>query len=472
MESATLSIAADRCSSGMPVVTLIPGILCILVLLRGRTKGALLNVFLPVLLLVPIDYYLTIRPIPPINMIIAVLIPLGIGMLIYDLPRWRFTRTDIWILLFFFTKGYTEYKTGQTSAAILSYFTVIITGLIPYMAGKLLIEQNDIRIKFVKRFVSILFIGCPFAWYEYIRKSNFYQYFWSHFYPGQWSGWVTSVRWGFGRVAGPFSQSELAGMVYFTGGIFAIWLGYRKYKIKNDFVASSSPTLKHAKLIFYVIGFTLLTTQARGPWIGTVVALSIAWIGLSKYPKRRAILIFVLGTAVGMPAYFAAKNYASGPRTDYGSEKETAQYRAQLIDNYLPIAQAGGAWGWGNMGYPHMGGQISIDNEYLIIYLARGYMGLATFILIIAETIYALLKQGFRTKSIRDRHFIFSLLGIFMGISVTISTVFLGCQNFEIFFLLVGWAQSIKAITKAEGLPEKVEAYTMLNQPVRIRVYT
>jgi hypothetical protein len=261
-------------------------------------------------------------------------------------------------------------------------------------------------------------------------------------------------------------------MVYFTGLIFTIWLGFRKYRVRNDIVGMSRSPLKNPKLVLYVIGFTLLTTQARGPWLGTILALSIAWIGLSKFPKRRALLVFVLWVTVGIPGYYAARNYAAGPRTDYGSEKETAQYRAQLIDNYLPIAQAGGAWGWGNMGYPHMGGQISIDNEYLIIYLARGYVGLISIVLIIVETINCLLKQGFRTKSVRDRHFIFSLLAIFIGLSFTISTVFLGAQNFEIFFLIVGWAQSIKAITRAEMLPEKADAYTMLNQPLIMRVYT
>lgn len=456
----------------MEFLTLIPGILCILALVRGKTQDAFLNVFLPVLLLIPVDYYLTIRPIPPLNMVICTMIPLAVGMLLYDIRRWKLTRLDFWILLFFFTKGYTEYATGQTSAALLSYFTVITTGVIPYMAGKLLIEQNNIRIKFVTRFVSLLFIGCPIAWYEYVRKSNFYQYFWSHFYPGQWSGWGTAIRWGFGRVAGPFSQSELAGMIYLTGFIFTIWLGYRRYKDRKDLLQPARSPLKHPKLVFYVLGFTLLTTQARGPWLGTLLALSVAWIGLSKVPKRRAIIVLVLGVCVGIPGYFAARNYAAGPRTDYGSEKETAQYRAQLIDNYLPIAQAGGAWGWGNMGYPHMGGQVSIDNEYLIIYLARGYVGLISFLLIIAETIYCLLKQGFRSKSMRDRHFIFSLLAIFMGLSFTITTVFLGSQNFELFFLIVGWAQSIKAVTKTEILPETVDNYTLHSQPLGIRVYT
>src|SRR5882757_11372843 len=155
----------------MPFITLIPGLICIIVLLRGRTQDAFLNVLLPVLLLIPVDYYLTIRPIPPINMVDAVLFPLCIGMLIRDLPRWRFSRTDIWLLLYLFSFGYADYKAGQPTAAILRWFITLMTGLVPYMAGKLLIEQGGIRIKTVKRFISLLFIASIFGMYEYVRKS-------------------------------------------------------------------------------------------------------------------------------------------------------------------------------------------------------------------------------------------------------------------------------------------------------------
>jgi O-antigen ligase len=221
-----------------------------------------------------------------------------------------------------------------------------------------------------------------------------------------------------------------------------------------------------------VLLVTLGMTQARGPWIGTIVALPIAWIGLARFPKRRALLVFTLGFAVGVPAYFAAKDYASGKRTDYGSEKETAQYRVELIDHYIPIAQLGGPWGWGPLGFPRVNGQVSIDNEYLFVYLAQGYMGLIAFVLLLGETVFALLRQGFKTKSARDRHFIFSLLGIVLGLSFVLSTVFLGSQSYEVMFLLIGWSQSIRAVTKVGTMPRRVEAQSLLNESVRMRVYT
>ncbi|MBS1821247.1 MAG: O-antigen ligase family protein [Acidobacteria bacterium] len=454
----------------MPLITFIPGIICVIVLLRSRTQDAFLNVVLPVLLLIPVDYYITIRPIPPLNMIDAVLIPLGIAMFIRDLPRWRFSRTDIWLLIYIFSFAYADYKAGQTTAAVLRWFIVLVTGLVPYMAGKLLIEQNGIRAETAKRFITLLFVASAFGLYEYVGKSNPYQYFWSHFYPGQWSGWHTQIRWGFGRVAGPYAQSELAGMIVLTGLVFALWLGYRRYRYRDTVTATSKP-FKYAKIIAFLLFVTLGTTQARGPWIGTIIALPVAWIGLARFPKRRALLVFIVGLAIGIPAYLAAKDYASGKRTDYGSERETAQYRAQLIDYYIPIAQLGGPWGWGALGFPRVNGQLSIDNEYLFVYLAQGYVGLTSFILLLAETAFALLREGLRTRSIRDRHFIFSLLGVVLALSFVISTVFLGAQSFELFFLIVGWSQSIRAIRRTSAAVEtRVEE--VATAPALMRVYT
>jgi hypothetical protein len=453
----------------MPLITLIPGIICVIVLLRGRTQDAFLDVVLPVLLLIPVDYYLSIKPIPPFNLIDAALIPLGIGMLIRDLPRWRFSRADLWLAVYILSYGYVNYRMGQSTAAILRWFIVLTTGLVPYMAGKLLIEQNGIRAKTVKRFISLLFIASIFGMYEYVKKSNPYQYFWSHFYPGQWSGWITQTRWGFGRVAGPYSQSELAGMILLTGLVFALWLGHRGYRFR-DAGNLHTVKIKHMKLITFILFITLGMTQARGPWIGTVIALPIAWIGLARFPKRRALFVFVIGLTIGIPAYIAGKDYASGRRTDYGSEKETAQYRAQLIDNYLPIAEMGGAWGWGPLGFPRINGQVSIDNEYLFVYLAQGYVGLTAFVLLLAETVFALMREGFRTKSIRDRHFIFSMLAVVLGISFVLGTVFLGSQSYEVLFLVMGWSQSIKAVRRRNSVVEAQEP--RLASDSLMRVYT
>ena len=137
----------------------------------------------------------------------------------------------------------------------------------------------------------------------------------------------------------------------------------------------------------------------------------------------------------------SAKQYLNSATTS--SEQQTAQYRQQLTENYLPVAELGGAWGWG-MNFPRVGGQNSIDNEYLFVYLVQGYMGLIALVLLMLEGAASLLIAGLRATLKEDRHFSFSLLGILAGFVLTLGTVFLGSQAYVIFFMLIGWSQAIR----------------------------
>jgi hypothetical protein len=418
----------------MELVTLIPGILCIFALIRGGAQYAVQNVYLPVLLLLPTYFIWTMRPLPSMNFVEATAIPLLIGIPLLNIRHWRPSRGDVWMAIFIFSSSYSEYRNGRSTEATFLLFANITTGLVPYMIGKLTIEQTGARIEFVKRFVFVLFAGSALSMYEYVYKNNLYSRLVNHFYPGQWSGWETQLRWGFGRVAGPFSQSELAGIIYSAGLLLALWLTTKGY---------FRGVLRFPKLVVAVLLAVLLSTQARGPWLGTIVALAIASIGNAKRPLRRAALVVSVTVLVVIPAYTVGKNYLQGPRTDYGSERETAQYRQELLQNYLPIGEVGGAWGWGST-FPHVNGQISIDNEYLFIDLVQGYVGFFAFVLLIVEAVVALVGQGILARTRADRHFAFTLLAIVLGTAFTIATVFLGSQTYEMFFLLIGWAQAVR----------------------------
>jgi hypothetical protein len=96
------------------------------------------------------------------------------------------------------------------------------------------------------------------------------------------------------------------------------------------------------------------------------------------------------------------------------------------------------------MNFPRVGGQNSIDNEYLFVYLVQGYMGLIALVLLMLEGAASLLIAGLRATLKEDRHFSFSLLGILAGFVLTLGTVFLGSQSYVIFFMLIGWSQAIR----------------------------
>ena len=78
--------------------------------------------------------------------------------------------------------------------------------------------------------------------------------------------------------------------------------------------------------------------------------------------------------------------------------------------------------------------------------------------MIALEALYYMLYGAILNPTQRDRYFSYSLLGIFVGLLITIFTVFLGNQPFELFFLLAGWSQAarVKRVTKPELTFEQV----------------
>lgn len=454
----------------MEIIAIIPFFACLAAVFTRGTQYAFQAVVLPSMILLPTYYFWTARPLPSLNFLLSAFLGLGVGMVVFDMPRWRFSRADVWLGIFLLSVGYADRSAGRITDSYFIWFNALLWALVPYMAGKLLMEYKNGRIDTSLRFIWLMVAAAVLSTWEYVFKNNPFARMWNHFFPSQWSGWVTQLRWGFGRVAGPFAQSELAGTVFSFGFMLALWLATRKYEERSGRVVI--PTrLKHAKWAIFGLLLIIFMTQARGPWIGTVLALAVAWIGRARNAKSRAILVFSLIVGIGTPTYIISKAYISGPRVDYGSERETAQYRAELLDNYIPVAKTGGAWGWGGV-FPRIHGQTSIDNEYLFVWVTQGYIGAIAFCLLLLEAAISLLGQAGRVKTTEDRHFILTLFGYLVGVAFIIATVFLGAQSYPLFFFLMGWAQAVgmtrfPARRLAQGEAAKVAAPQSM-----IRVYT
>jgi len=423
----------------MSIIILIPALVCLIALFRDSTAKAFLNIYLPVFFLFPIYYFWKVAALPPIDFAEAALIPIGLAIILKDLPRWRPAPMDLSLAFFIFTSCYADSLADRHTAFIFNLFSTLVTALIPYMIGKLLIEQRHVRIATVKRIVVLLCITCVISAYEYKMGQNPFALMFRHFFPGETFAWKTQIRWGFGRVAGPFGQSELAGIILIFGLVLALWASY--YHVwEPRFRNFRRWPLSKSTSYIALIALTLLMTQARGPWIGAMVAVPIAFIGRSQRVLRTAIITVLCITIGGAALYVGLNRYTSGPTTS--QEQETAQYRQQLLTNYIPIAKEGGPWGWGQ-DFPRVGGQGSIDNEYLFVALTQGWVGLLAFCLIALETMVRMFSSAVLAPEKSDRYFAWSMLGIFLGLLVTIFTVFLGLQTFQLFFLLAGWSQAL-----------------------------
>ncbi|MEO6924673.1 MAG: O-antigen ligase family protein, partial [Acidobacteriaceae bacterium] len=441
----------------MQLVTLLPMFACIWVLYRKNTQTAFLWVVLPCLLLTPSYFSMILRPLPGLTMIECSVLPVMVAIVIFGGLRWRPSLMDVWVILFLVSAGYGDKQVGKSTQAIFTWFAGTITFLGFYMAGKMLIEQTGFRNKVVRLFVLLVAFSSIVSSFEYFFRSNPYSRFWSHFYPSQYAPFTTQIRWGFGRMAGLFGQSEIAGIVMATAWLFALWIGRTNFQ-EDYYAVRPKSVFVRGKLLLWATFVALFMTQARGPWIGAAMGLCVANIGRAQRPLLRAFVVVALLIGVGIPVYTLGKDYIAGPRKNYGSEKETAQYRAQLIDNYIPVAQRGGAWGYG-LNFPQMGGQDSIDNEYLLVWLTQGWVGLSALVLILAHTLLTLIVAAVRASTTRERHFALTMIGILVTLGFTISTVYLGGQTPSLLFLLVGWAQSIRAPKQADRWIQNEEMY-------------
>jgi hypothetical protein len=442
------------------------------VILREGTRQAFLTVYLPVLMFIPTSFCLLILHLPPVSFVDTTLLSLAIGMILRDIRRWRFSLMDAWVILFLFSASYANTIPWGPYRACLQAINIALQCFVPYMAAKLLLEQPGMRAETVRRLVTLLAIACLIAMPEVILKANPYAHFWSHFFPGQWPG-SPQARHGLGRVGGPYGGGEANGMVLLIGLPLALWLQRWNY-LQPETTESYVPPLRHSTIIISILIATLVMTQSRGPWIGAIIALCIASIGRAERPLRRAVLVLGLGLLVGVPLYILGKNYINPDLTEraqVGSEEQTAQYREQLIDNYVPIAELGGAWGWGNV-YPVIQGQFSIDNEYLIVWLTQGYTGLAALILILVDFAVSITRLAIKARTSQERYFILTLFGIVFGLAVCLGTVWLSGQPSELFFLVLGWSQAIRPSQSREQPVRYVKVSDSLSQSVAVRVFT
>ena len=226
-------------------ITLLPGLLAIYLLTRSRDLGRLvLVVFLPTLILLPLYYEFRLPHLPPITFTTSASLVLGFALLSrFRKMKWR--SMDLWVFLFILGMGISEARSTLLANGGLQLFSSIVDLGVPYLIGRLVIEQDGIREKFVKAFVSLMIIVLALCVPEFLFGKNMFQLVGRRFFANQPSVWGAQMRWGFVRVAGPFAHAILAGMMFAIAILFANWIMVNNPGwLKRPLVAAFSPSLR------------------------------------------------------------------------------------------------------------------------------------------------------------------------------------------------------------------------------------
>jgi hypothetical protein len=429
----------------MTALVLIPGLISFWVLWHYSTRDALLNVYLPSLLLFPVYFVWRIGGVPPISASAAAALPFLLFLILRHRQVYFFSRCDIWIFFYVYGGIISEMRHTTVGNGLFAGFLDITDVIIPYLMGKLLIEQYFQRTPTLRRINVLLCCVAVLSIFEFITATNPYHRFLGNLFPGQGLEWVVQTRYGFGRTAGPFSHAISAGMMFQIGLVNNFWLlrtkKWEHYFKKFPIAWISKPVIITATMILGI-----LMTISRGPWLGALFGWASARVGMAKN-IRRAFVIFILSIAlIGGVVYPIFKKYIQGNGTFVNTQSEEqrdAVYRAQLATAYAPIIARNPFWGWGADDYPKAPMQASIDDEYLFILVTRGYFGLVLFIIIAGDSLIRLAIVGMNFPKEENRMFSYCLLGNIAGILLTIGTVYLGSQVVPMFFLIIGWSQAV-----------------------------
>jgi len=370
----------------MDLIILLPALACWVALARWPIRKVLLNVYLPAALLLPQYYTIRFPHLPPLTFADAAVLPLGAALAVKEIRNWRFAWMDVWVLLFALSFGLSEglstvlangtwRQLFSTDGAPLNtnignggeeLFACICTIVLPYMLGKLLIEQQAddgqaARKRVVRRIAQLLAVVAGISVFDFVRRRSLWQIAGRHLFPDQAVEWPVQVRWGFGRIAGPYAHAIIAGMIFLTGLIYCLWLWrFAPYWGRRRIIAGVPMTMRG--LIPGAIVAGLLMTQSRGPWVGVGLALVLAVL-MRVFPLGRAALIFVVFLGLFTAgAYYYGKRYTD---VDLDHARTEAQrdvvYRRLLVRTYMPLVRARKAFGWGYTTLPIQNGQKSID---------------------------------------------------------------------------------------------------------------
>jgi hypothetical protein len=419
------------------LITGIPGLVALVVCVRRGPARALLDVYLPALLLLP-DYYrwfftghLTFSE--------TAILPITAFFALHYWHEWKWSFTDFIVVALTSIMVISEYMNAGFYDARNLLLDLVCAWILPYALAKGLIQSQHLQALFAKRVAVLLTIVSIVAAYEFKMAYNPYERLLGPIFPG-WNVWVTTFRYGLPRIAGPYGHAILAGMILVSGYRITRWLDW------SGNWPGKVPFLPISKVRFCElwIGAAIVMTLCRGPWVGAGVAAVAVAVGRAR-DRRRAIAFAAIAIALAsMPAYYSLKSYVSVGREAAVSEsQETAAYRFELLDTYVSVVEQRPVWGYGR-DFPRDGSMNSIDNYYLLLALTHGVFALLALILLFSWMSVRLARFGARLPSDdTSATLAFTLLSVYLAFAVSLATVYLGLQAIPLLLMVTGWSEGM-----------------------------
>ena len=428
----------------LQLLFIIPFFICCYYISRGQIHKAFLNVYIPCLFFVPTYYVIRLPHMPLISPASGCLLALGPTLLFQPRIRWQFKRMDLWVILFLTSIALSEtLRENNPKDGLILWAQDFIEMFLAYVVGRQIIEP-DLRLETVKRIIFLFVAQVPFALYEYRFGVNPFINVGQRVFLVD-IGWFVQLRGGHARISTVFAHAILAGMIFVVGFALNYYL-MNIYKMDPNRLGRRMAWLQRYKIPLFVLPVLLYLTGSRMPMACGVLCFLLLQIPNFRSMKTGVITMLLIILVGGGIVFVGFQKYTTiqAGQQSVDEAQSSAIYRKELLENYAPIIAAGGFLGWGVESFPRVGGQVSVDNNYLILQLAHGLFGKYTFILLGVEAVITLWIAVARFKSRETLYLVFSLMAGLIGIFVALSTVVMFEQVIQVTFLLLGWSQSLQ----------------------------
>ncbi len=429
----------------MHIIAAFPGLFALIIALQRGSASAYLNVYLPTLFLMP-TYYRWFAPgLPDPSFHHAAIFPIFAIWVMRDTGTFRWSMMDGVVLLFAFLVGYSEYLAAGYKEAQNLIIDLLAAVVLPYFLTKALIVPKGLVVEFGKRIVLLLFSVAAVSLWEFKMGYTPWGMILDRFFPGQ-NNWVTTFRWGFTRIAGPFGHAILAGIIMVVGFRLQRWLHWRgHWDDLRIFRMKKFLGFSYAFIITWGLLAGVIMTMVKGAWLGAIAGAAVMSIGRSRRPATALVIILVLAIVIGVPGFLWLKSWAGvGRENAKSTTQETAAYRWELIEKYWDIAMEQSALGWGRNTWPKISDMPSIDNYYLLLVIMHGLPALLLFWFTMFGMPVRLMLRGSRAPPGSEvRILTFTLASVYAVYFLALATVYLGTQTIQILFIITGWAEGV-----------------------------
>jgi hypothetical protein len=429
------------------VLIAIPGLLALIQCIRRGPERALLDVYLPALLLLP-EYTWQISG--QCSFADTAIIPIAAFLLFQSKRKWQWSAIDLVVLAYVAVTVVAEgmnkgYKLGSQNLALQELCSI----LLPYLAAKQMFQHPQFAVDFAKRVAVLLTIVAIISVYEFRMGSDLFTRFFDGIFPP--NGNTTVIRGGFMRTQGPFGHAITLGVMMALGFRIARWLEWNG--VWNDKLRF----LQISKIRFCELWIAAgsIMSLSVGPWMAAACGAVVISVCRAQNRKRAIGSLIVVIVLFGMPIYTAFKTYVSVDPSAAAASGDRLQedlaYRNMLVPVYTPVVEERLAWGWGRNGFPVLQGMPSIDNDYLFVALTFGVYALCLRVALYLWPLMQLATFSL-TRYRNDPRALaaYSMIGIYVLNVVVNTTISANGAPWRIMFIITGWSAALLTATTHE----------------------